>query len=67
MANGIIKNYDKGLGHGMIKPSDKSRDVYFTKKVVKGGVKWVAPRVPVTYELWEDKGSPEAKLVKRGA
>ena len=64
MLHGTIKYYDKALGHGMIKPSDQSRDVFFTKEVVKGGIKWVSPRVPVTYELYK-LGNPEAKLVKR--
>ena len=65
MPHGTIKHYDDELSQGMIIPSDQSRDVFFTKKVVKGGIKWVSPRVPVTYELYEGQGTPEAKLVKR--
>jgi len=65
MPNGSIKNYDNDLGQGMIEPSDQSRDVFFTREVVKGGVKWVFAGVKVMYELYGGNGDPEANLVKR--
>ena len=65
MPNGSIKHYDNDIGQGMIEPSDRSRDVFFTRAVVKGGVKWVFAGVQVMYKLYEGNGDPEAKLVKR--
>ena len=65
MPHGTVRHYDDELGHGMIEPSNQSRDVYFAKKVVRGGVRWVTSGVRVTYELYEGDGTPEAKLVKR--
>ena len=65
MLNGSIKHYDRELSQGMIEPSDQSSDVFFAEEVVEGGVEWVAPGVPVMYELYEGGGSPEAKLVKQ--
>lgn len=65
MPNGSIKSYVPDQEIGLIKPEDQSRFVFFTGKVVEGGVKWVAPGVQVTYELYNGEGTPEAKLVRR--
>ena len=65
MPEGTIKHYSDDLGHGMITPSDQSRDVFFNRHVVEGGLVWLAPGVKVTYELFDGDGSPQAKSVKR--
>ena len=63
MYKGKIKNYLSNEGHGLIEPSDRSKDVFFNDNVVKGGTGWLAKGARVKYELYAKGGTPQAKLV----
>ena len=62
MRKGKVKSYSSAAGEGVIKPDDRSADVFFLGTVVQGG------GVPtdgaaVEYELRPGGGEPRAQKV----
>ena len=65
MPDGKIKHYNHDSGSGMITPSNPQSDVFFNRFAVEGGDAWVAAGIEVTYDLADQPGTPQAKLVKQ--